>query len=116
MEALEYWKECISIAANDGGFELSNEQIDQLASGVLGGHENYSLAFYSPPSSDRLDQIEREWLKKYQALEQEFAQYRKGAETAIRRALPRKLYPDDQVSIGPNGDVFSHGGRTEQIL
>jgi hypothetical protein len=42
---MDYWKECISIAADDCGAVLTEEQIECLASSVSGGHENYSMAF-----------------------------------------------------------------------
>lgn len=45
MTGLEYWKECIAIAAEDCGLELTDEQIAYLAESVQGGHENYGMAF-----------------------------------------------------------------------
>jgi hypothetical protein len=79
----------------------------------MGGHENYGMAFYSPPSSDRLNSIESEWKAKYANLQREFDTYRGNAETAVRKALHQ--YSDSDVSIGEHGEVFRHGGRTEQI-
>jgi hypothetical protein len=71
------------------------------------------MAFYSPPASDRLDAIESEWRAKYNRLAAEFEKYQNNAETAVKRAL--RQYSDTQVSIGEYGEVFRHGGRTEQI-
>ena len=71
------------------------------------------MAFYSPPASDRLSDIEREWKAKNAALQREFDAYRGNAETAVRKAL--KQYDDANVSIGEHGEVFKHGGRTVQI-
>lgn len=42
---MEYWKECISIAADECGLVLTEEQLECLASSVEGGHENYGMAF-----------------------------------------------------------------------
>lgn len=44
----DYWKECISIAADECDLSLTKEQLDYLASSVEGGHDNYGMAFYSP--------------------------------------------------------------------
>lgn len=113
MKTREYWKECISVAADDHGIVLSPEQIDTLAESVEGGHENYGMAFYSPPSSDRLNTVEREWKGKLDKLTKEFEAYRHNAETAVKQAL--KQHREENVSIGEHGEVFRHGGRTEQI-
>jgi len=116
MTVLEYWKECLAHAADEGGFTLTDEQLSQLAEGCVGGHENYGMAFYSPPPSDRLNEIDRAWKAKYEALEKEFETYRHGAETAIKRALPKRTYPDSNVGITNEGEVFVYGGRVTQIL
>lgn len=110
---LDYWKECIAIAAEDCGATLTPEQLECLAESVQGGHECYGMAFYSPPAGDRLNDIEREWKAKHAALQREFDAYRGNAETAVKKAL--RQYDDAQVSIGKYGEVFRHGGRTEQI-
>lgn len=109
----DYWSECISEAADECGVELTAEQLAVFARTVEGGHECYGMAFYSPPPSDRLNQIDRDWQKRFDALQAEFDVYRGDAETAVRRAL--RQYSDANVSIGENGDVFRHGGRTDQI-
>ena len=41
---MNYWKECISISAEEGGIVLTDAQIEWLAEGVKGGFENYSMA------------------------------------------------------------------------
>lgn len=113
-DSKDYWIECISLGAEECGLTLTTEQLQALAESVEGGHDNYGMAFYSPPSSDRYDDIEREWKRKLTDKEQEFERYRRNSETAVRRALK---YPSDSVlSIGEYGSVFSHGGRTEQVL
>jgi hypothetical protein len=109
----EYWEECIGITADEAGIELTDEQISILAEGVEGGHENYGLAFYSPPSSDRLNAIEREWKAKYEALQAEFDRYRGNAETAVKKAL--RQHSDANVGIGEHGEVRLYDGRSDRI-
>ena len=113
MDTKDYWAECISIAADECGLELTSEQLDMLAGSVQGGHENYGMAYYSPPPSERINSIEAEWKAKYRALEAEFERYRGKAEAAVGKAL--RQYTDANISIGEHGEVFRHGGRTEQI-
>lgn len=113
MTDLDYWKECIEIAAEECDLTLTPEQLEGIAGSVSGGHENYGMAFYSPPASDRIAAIEGEWKQKYEALQAEFDAYRCNAETAVKRAL--RQFPDATVSIGEYGEVLRHGGRTEQI-
>lgn len=113
MSDLDYWKECISIAAGECDLTLTNEQLDALADSVSGGHEHYGMAFYSPPPSDRISDIENEWKRKLASLQAEFDAYRGDAETAIKRALRQDS--DANVSIGKYGEVLRHSGRTEQI-
>jgi hypothetical protein len=109
-----YWIECVSIGAEECGASLTADQIEQIAASVQGGHENYGMAFYSPPSSDRLTQIESEWKSRYKELEREFEKYRSNAETAVKRAL--RQHSDANVSIGEYGEVTRHEGRSERIL
>jgi len=113
MDRLDYWKECISIAAEECGAVLTDTQISEIAESVQGGHECYGMAFYSPPASDRYSDIEREWKAKLAAKQAELDAYIGNAETAIKKAL-RQHY-DAQVTIGKYGEVFRHGGRTERI-
>ena len=53
MSTLDYWKETLSIAADDADFTLTPEQLQALAESAMSAHENYGMAFYSPPSSER---------------------------------------------------------------
>lgn len=110
---MDYWKECISSAADDCGLVITDEQLKCIADAVEISHDNYGMAFYSPPASDRIADIEREWKAKVKALETDAERYRANAETAVKQALKRRS--DEAVSIGEYGEVFSHGGRTEQI-
>jgi hypothetical protein len=109
----DYWQECISIAAEECDLTLTPEQLAYLAEAVEGGHEHYGQAFYSPPASDRLDDIEREWKAKLKAQQDEHERYMRNAETAVKQAL--RVHCDDQVTIGSYGEVLRHGGRTERI-
>jgi hypothetical protein len=112
-EPKDYWAECILDTAAEIGLDISKEQLDHLAEAIRISHENYGMAFYSPPSSDRLHSIENEWKAKYDRLQAEFDKYRGNAETAVKQAL--RQYSDANVSIGEYGEVFRHSGRTEQI-
>lgn len=109
----DYWRECISIAADECDLTLTSDQLDALAESAKSGHEHYDMAFYSPPASDRISDIEREWRRKLAELQADFDRYRDNAETAVKRAL--RQHSDDNVSIEAHGTVFIHGGRTEQI-
>ncbi|MDL2200853.1 hypothetical protein QQF45_17565 [Halopseudomonas aestusnigri] len=113
MTDLDYWEECISEGADSCGLDLTTEQITALAESAASGHEHYGMAFYSPPASERLDEIEREWKKKYDDLRAEFDRYIGNAETAVKRAL--RQHRDASVSIGAYGEVTRHGGRSEVI-
>ena len=109
----QYWEECISCASDECGLILSKEQCECLAESVKVGHENYSMAFYSPPASERISVIEEEWKKKYKTLQNEFDKYRSNAETAVKQALGQPS--DANIEIKEYGEVLRHDGRTTQI-
>ena len=113
MNGLDYWKECVSDAAEECGVALTPDQRDYIAHAVEGAHENYGMAFYTPPAGDRITSIESEWQDKLKSLEREYEQYRNNAETAVKRAL--RQHDDANVSIEEYGEVLRHGGRTERI-
>ena len=113
MNATDYWKECISIAAEDCGLEITADQLQSLAESVEGGHENYGMAFYSPPDRERMDDIEKEWKEKLKAKERELERYRVNAETAVKQAL--RQHSDANVGIGEYGEVTRYDGRTTRI-
>jgi len=113
MTELDYWEECLSDGAYECELVISSEQLTALAESVKIGHEHYGMAFYSPPSSDRFKDIEREWKTKLAALQGELDTYQRNAEIAIKKALGQRS--NDSVSIGAYGEVFLNGGRTEQI-
>lgn len=109
----QYWRECISEAADSCGATLTPDQIISLASDIRSSHENYGMAFYSPPSSDRVSSIEREYKAKLAALRKEFDQYQTVAERVVGRALHQ--WHDARLSIDKDGKVWRYGGRIEQI-
>lgn len=109
----DYWEECISLAAEECGLTLTPDQLNCLAESAEKGHESYGMAFYSPPWSDRMSEIEAEWKAKLKTLQAELDAYKENAETAVKQAL--HVHRDDQVSIGEYGEVLRHGGRTERI-
>lgn len=111
--ALDYWKESLSDAAQECGLALTSHQLTCLAESVKISHENYDMAFYSPPSTDRENDIEREWQKKFEAKVNELERYRFNAETAMKQALRQRS--DVKISIGEHGEVFRYDGRTDQI-
>lgn len=113
MTDLDYWKECVSIAADECDLSMTEEQLSYIADSVSSGHEHYGLAFYSPPASERISDIEGEWKRKLDALQAEFDKYKGNAETAVKRALRQNR--DSNVSIGDYGEVLRHDGRTTQI-
>lgn len=113
MTDLDYWKECISIAADEHDISLTSEQLDALADAASSGHEHYGMAFYYPPPSERLSEIEDGWKRKLAELQKEFDSYRDNAETAVKLAL--RQHSGAQVTIGESGEVLRHGGRTERI-
>lgn len=110
---LDYWKECISHAADECGLSLTAEQIDTMATAVQVGHENYHMAFYSPPSTDRLKEMEKEYNKILIAKEIELETFKAKSNLALKKALNQ--YDDVNLVVGEHGEVYRCGGRTEQI-
>lgn len=110
MKKINYWEECIQLGAEECGLTLTNEQVNSLAQSAQASHENYGLAFYSPSSNDRLDEINREWEQKFKTLKSDFEKYRNDAETAVKKALGQRN--DSLVDIGENGQVVKYEGRT----
>ena len=109
----EYWRECIANAFEEHGITATPEQINAVGDDCESAHDSYGMAFYQPPPSDRMAVIKEEAEAKLKALQREFDRYRDNAETAVKRAL--RQFSDANVSIGERGEVFRHGGRTEQI-
>lgn len=114
MNSQDYWKLCLGEAADECKLSLSPEQLEYLAEAAQGGHENYGMAFYSPPASDRISVIESEWKARLNAAQKEHERYTQNAESAIKKAL--HIYSDSVLTIGDGGEVVLHGGRDERIL
>jgi hypothetical protein len=112
-EKKDYWEECLASSFEEHGVTATVEQLKAIATDIENGSENIGMAFYSPPPSDRISEIEREWKQKYDALIRDFDKYRGNAETAVKQALHQ--HSDTQVSIKENGEVFRYGGCTERI-
>jgi hypothetical protein len=110
----DYYAEGLSESFDEHGIVATVDQIRAVAADVELYVENQGMAFYSPPASDRINDIEREWKAKYEALRKEFAAYQGNAETAVKKALRQNS--DANVSIGQYGEVHRHDGRTTQIL
>ena len=118
MTREEYWEEACADAFDDvGAYEvwkgLTADQQKRIGANLEGAADSQSMAFYSPPPSDRINEIEREWKRKYDALKAEFERYQGNAETAVKIAL--RQYSDASVSIGEHGEVKRYGGRIERI-
>lgn len=113
MDPLNYWKEGLANSLEEVGVKLTDEQLTRVAKDIEGAHENYGMAFYSPPAGDRIAEVEREWKEKCAKLERDAEQYRRNAETAIKQALHQ--HSDAVVSIGEFGEVTRWGGRPVQI-
>lgn len=54
MTAIDYWAECLANAAEGAGIDLTSDQIKTLADAVADGHENYGMAFHTPPAGEHL--------------------------------------------------------------
>jgi thiamine pyrophosphate-dependent acetolactate synthase large subunit-like protein len=111
--AKEFWIECISNAAEECSLTLSPEQLDSMANYVQVSHENYGQAFYSPPASDRLSEIQREHSAAIHAMKNDADRAERNAKDAIRKLA--RVHRDDHITI-EDGGVFRHGGRTERIV
>lgn len=71
IKASEYGSDCIAQAAENCDLELTREQLECLAEAAENGHEHYSQAFYSPPNSDQITDIERQYRQKLKQQQQE---------------------------------------------
>lgn len=113
MTTRDYWEEVLAIAAEECELTLTEQQLACLAEAADGAHEHYGMSFYSPPSTDLIEDIKREYEAKIKAKDRELERYRDNAETAVKLALRQQS--DARVTIGERGEVFRHCGRTEQL-
>ena len=102
METLEYWKESLGQAADECGLKLTDEQLTCLAEAAEGSHDNYGTAFYSPPASDRIADIERGWQAKVEAAEASAERYRSDF---VKNICMRHRVEPSQVTLEGNGSV-----------
>jgi len=109
----DYYAEYLSDCFTDFKIEVTNEQLHEIAEGLLISIDCESQAFYTPPASDRYAEIDREWKQKYDALRKEFDKYVGNAENAIKKALRQPS--DANVGIGEYGEVTRYDGRSTQI-
>lgn len=112
---MNYWREALESSLDEHcpDVRLTVAQAEAVAKDLENAHQGHSMAFYTPPASDRLSEIEGEYKKKLNALQAEFDAYRGNAEKAVKVAL--RQYSDSNVSIGEDGEVFRNDGRRVQI-
>ena len=103
MNSLSYWKECIQDAADECGLNISAEQISSIADSVRIAHENYDMAFYRPPSTDRISVLEEEKRIAVRQKEDELLRYQMLAEKCIKKSMG--LRQDEIISIQDDGSV-----------
>lgn len=109
----DYYAEYLSDYFTDFGIKVTSEQLNEICEGLLIHIDCESQAFYTPPNSERYEQIDREWEQKYKVLQKEFDKYVGNAEKAVKQALRQPS--DSNVSIGEYGEVTRYDGRTTQI-
>lgn len=110
---MNYWQECIECAAEECELTLTDAQLKYLVEAIEGGVDNHSMSYYVPSSSDRIADIEREHAKKLEQMQVDYATYQDKAEIAIKKAL--RVSQSESISIGLDGEVLVHRGRTESI-
>ena len=98
MTITEYWIECVETAADECGANLTPEQAKFIAEAVESGHNNYGMAFYAPPSSDRIAVIQRECDDKVRAARTETERIRSDFVKNI--CIRRHCNPSDVVLEG----------------
>lgn len=119
MTRADYYQEAFEEALHAEGLSellnlMTTVQRANIGSALAISVECASMAFYTPPASDRYAEIERDWKAKLARLQTEFDRYRDGSESAMRRAL--RTHYDTNLSITEEGEVYRHDGRTERIL
>lgn len=114
-----YYREAFEIAMDEAGCwslieQMSEVQRKAVGESLAGSAENESLACYSPPASDRVASIEREWRQRVDEERDRTEVARKGAETAVRRALG--IAKDIPISVTDGGEVYRADGRMTRII
>lgn len=113
-----YWQESVEIAFDEIGKwdlieSLTDDERKQIGEALAGSYENYGLAHYTPPASDRFAAMEREWQQRVEDERDRTEAARRGAEKAVRRAL--RLMPSTNISVTDDGEVYRYDGRVERI-
>lgn len=102
---VDYWMECIAEAAQECDADLTESQLECIAESVAMGHECYGMAFYTPPPSDRIAEVEREWKKKYDKLKKRFddfmERYDKGIRNlaGLRKGAHYDVHEDGEIEV-----------------
>ena len=99
MSRTAYYQESFELALEAMGLghiieQLTPEQRLEIGESLSVSADHASDAFCTPPSSDRIANIERDWQTKYNELADEFAKFRSNAETAVKRSLNLKAWHD----------------------
>jgi len=102
MKSIKYWRECLSDAATECGLEITSSQLDILSEAIENAHENYGMAFYTPPASDRFADMEREHAKEKKRLKLEAE---KAREDFIKNICLRHNCQPYQVILEGNGEA-----------
>lgn len=118
MTQEKYWEEALSDAFDGCNAThiwgmLSEEQKNDIAKSIRISEECKSLAFYTPPPSDRLNEIEREHKRKIKELEDRLEEQREGFTKALGKTLKlehTKLY------LNKDGGIDYTNGRTYEVL
>lgn len=114
----EYWREAVMMAFEGAGLwdaikDIPMEKLMQVGEALEVSAEHQGMAFYSPPASDRIADIEREWKGKIARLQAEHDRYVETTGKTLGRIL--RQHSDTPVFMTENGNVYRSGGRTEQI-
>lgn len=113
-----YWQEAFEIALDEMGLfslveKMTAEQRAGIGEALQVSHENYELAHYSPPASDRIAVVELEWRQRLEDERDRTEAARKGAEIAMRKVL--RVHRDVPITVTDAGEVYRHDGRTERL-
>ena len=105
---MDYWEECISIAANDCGLTLTKDQLECLAGSVESGHENYGMAFghdcIPNPMSSEVESLKKQIREMEKRHEKQLHGIKKGV--ALRRQVSVHevcIEDDGHVKYYPRG-------------
>ena len=96
---MDYWKECISMAADECGLVLTDEQLECLAGSVEVGHESYGMAFghdsIPNPMSSEVEQLKAQIKKLEKQHEAQLYGIKKGVATRRNVSLHDVHIEDD---------------------